>query len=72
MVRLADNGYKHTLAVALHEDVRLNSNQLLKAGKFYEITVTISEREPLIVVSDAVEISRGIFDAALNEYTVTP
>lgn len=72
LVRLADNGYKHTLAVALHEDVRLNSNQLLKAGKFYEITVAISEREPLIVVSDAVEISRGIFDAALNEYTVTP
>lgn len=72
LVRLANNGYTHTLAVALNQDVRLNANQLLKGGSFYELTVTCSEREPQITISDAKEISRGIFDAALNEYTVTP
>lgn len=72
LVRLANNGYTHTLAVALNQDVRLNANQLLKSGSFYELTVTCSEREPQITISDAKEISRGIFDAALNEYTVTP
>ncbi|ECD5042718.1 hypothetical protein E1L24_22235 [Salmonella enterica subsp. enterica serovar Braenderup] len=72
LVRLTDNGYSHTLAVALNQDVRLNANQLLKGDSFYELTVTCSEREPQITISDAKEISRGIFDAALNEYTVTP
>lgn len=72
LVRLANNGYTHTLAVALNQNVRLNANQLLKGGSFYELTVACSEREPQITISDAKEISRGIFDAALNEYTVTP
>ena len=54
------------------QDVRLSTSQLLKAGEFYRLIISVNWERGEVKVSEAVATARTAFDNALNEYVVSP
>ncbi|AFQ96711.1 hypothetical protein STRATTON_268 [Erwinia phage vB_EamM_Stratton] len=69
---LGAGGHQFTYQMCFGQDVRLSSDQLLKADTFYEVKVTVNWEKETIKVSDAKQVDRSKFDIAINEYSVTP
>lgn len=69
---LRNGGHVFVYHLSFGQDVRLSTSQLLKAGEFYRLIISVNWERGEVKVSEAVAAARTAFDNALNEYVVSP